>query len=147
MHKYYINKILKSNNIEKIMLLQDLMIDVISYMETLDPIEYEEIECELYEICEGKVLSEDKAKHIINSMKPYGMHWTLQETEEIRKANNLNNLRDIDFWVVMNSAYNDYHNLFSDNLDMYIKFSKYFILDEDANESKVYTYFTKIPKK
>ena len=46
----------------------------------------------------------------------------------------------------MNSAYNDYRDLFDDNLDMYVHFTKKFINDEDAKEGKVFTYFMKIPK-
>lgn len=71
MHKYYIEKIISSRDSEKINKLADIMIDTISYMKTLDKDEYEDIECELYEIAEGKVLNEEKAKHIIENMKPY----------------------------------------------------------------------------
>lgn len=46
----------------------------------------------------------------------------------------------------MNSAYNDYHDLFVDDIKMYTKYSKHFILDEDAINCKVYEYFTTIPK-
>jgi len=47
----------------------------------------------------------------------------------------------------MNSAYNDYEDLFKDNIEYYAKFSRDFIKDEDAVDEKVYIYFTKIPKK
>lgn len=147
MHKYYIEKILESHDNSKIKKLEDVLIDTISYMKSLDLDEYESIECELYEISEGKLLNEDKAKNIIIKMKPYGMKWTLEETEQIRKTNSITSIRPIDFWIVMNSAYNDYHNLFNDNLNMYISYTKDFINDEDASEYKVYDYFTIIPKK
>lgn len=147
MHKYYIDKIMSSGNSEKINKLKDIMIDTISYMKTLDVDEYEDIECDLYEIAEGKILNEDKARKIINNMKPYGMHWTLDQTEQIRKSKGWTGLKPIDFWIVMNSAYNDYHNLFNEDIEMYAKYSKEFINDEDAEEHKVYDYFTTIPKK
>jgi hypothetical protein len=46
----------------------------------------------------------------------------------------------------MNSAYNDYNDLFKDNIEYYAKFSKDFIKDEDAKEDKVYYYFSMIPR-
>lgn len=55
-------------------------------------------------------------------------------------------IRDIDFWVVMNSAYNDYRDIFKENIEVYAKWSYAFIKDEDADEDKVFKYFTTIPK-
>ena len=46
----------------------------------------------------------------------------------------------------MNSAYNDYSDIFKDNIDMYAKYSRDFICDEDAVDEKVYYYFSMIPK-
>lgn len=147
LHKYYVEKIIASKDSDKLKKLGEVIVDTISYMKTLDKEEYEDIECDLYEISEGRVLNEEKAKCIIENMKPYGMHWTFEQTEQVRKQQGLSSIRPIDFWIVMNSAYNDYHDLFEDNLEMYVKFSKDFILDEDAEEDKVYAYFTTIPKK
>ena len=146
MHKIYIDRIINSNDPKKMKELENVMIDTITYLKTLDPEEYEDIECELYEISEGKVLNEEKAKCIIENMKPYGMKWQLSETEQIRKENGLTNIRPVDFWIVMNSAYNDYKELFDDNLDMYVKFAKLFIMDKDGKDDKVYLYFMSIPK-
>lgn len=147
MHKYYIEKIIATRDSDKITKLADILIDTITYMKTLDHKEYEDIECELYEIAEGKVLNEEKAKHIIENMKPYGLHWTFDESEKIRKENGYTNIKPIDFWVVINSAYNDYHSIFDENTEMYAKYSYHFINDEDANEDKIYEYFVIIPKK
>ena len=46
----------------------------------------------------------------------------------------------------MNSAYNDYNDIFKEDVGLYSRFSKDFIMDEDAVEDKVYYYFTMIPK-
>lgn len=154
MHKYYIDKIVNSRDSEKINKLKDIIIDTISYMKTLDEEEYENIECDLYEISEGKVLNEEKAKHIIENMKPYGMHWTLDQTESVRKANGFTTIRPIDFWIVMNSAYNDLYDWFDkifktedEKITNYAMYAKKWILDKDAKETKVYDYFTTIPEK
>lgn len=46
----------------------------------------------------------------------------------------------------MNSAFNDYNDIFKDNVELYAKFSRDFIKDEDAVDEKVYYYFTMLPK-
>ena len=45
------------------------------------------------------------------------------------------------------SSYNNYNDLFAENLDYYVKYTNNFIKDEDAVDDKVYYYFTMIPKK
>jgi hypothetical protein len=51
-----------------------------------------------------------------------------------------------DFFVVINSAFNDYRDLFGDDLSNYVKFTDEFINDEDAKKGKVFKYFTTIVK-
>lgn len=143
-YKTYINKIISSGNNEKIDALSDYMNYIV---DMVGDREKEKVEEKLYEIAEGKILNEEKAKEIIECMKPYGMKWTLADTEGVRNNYGLSNIRPIDFWIVMNSAYNDYQDLFQDNVEWYVKFTKDFIMDEDAIEDKVYCYFMKIPKK
>lgn len=143
-YKTYINKIISSGSTEKIDELSDYMNYII---DMVGDREREKVEEKLYEISEGKVLNEDMAKEIIERMKPTGMKWALADTETVRNNYGLTNIRPVDFWIVMNSAYNDYEDLFKDNVDLYVKFTKDFIMDEDAIEDKVYCYFMKIPKK
>ena len=71
MHKYYIEKIISSKDMNKYKQLGNLFIDSIDFIKKYDNNEYEDIECALYEISEGRVLNEEKATEIINSMKPY----------------------------------------------------------------------------
>lgn len=115
--------------------------------EMLDSMEEEDKEWydqKIYETVEGKVLTEARARTLINNMTPMGMKWELSETETLR---NDQSIRPVDFWIVMNSAYNDYHDLFAENIDYYVKYTNSFIKDEDAVDDKVYYYFTMIPKK
>jgi hypothetical protein len=44
----------------------------------------------------------------------------------------------------MNSAYNDFRDLFGDDTEKYIKYSLDFINDEDARPDKVFIYYTQI---
>lgn len=140
--KKYIKKIISSDDEKKKDELTHWMCAILEHMDN----DLEDVERDLYEISEGRVLNEDKAKYIIERMKPSGMKWTLEETENVRKQYEYENVRPIDFWIVMNSAYNDYEDLFKDNIDYYAKFSKDFICDEDAHEDKIYYYFSMIPK-
>lgn len=71
MHKYYINKIIDSKDLEKNKQLGNLFIETIDFVKDKDETEYEDIECVLYEISEGRILNEEKAEKIIKNMKPY----------------------------------------------------------------------------
>ena len=146
MFREYIDRIIGSNSSNKMSDLKDLLIRTIEDVREMNEDKYYEIEDELYEIVEGKVLTEYRAREIINNMLPYGMHWTIEDTEKIRKSRQFDDINAIDFWVVMNSAYNDYKELFNDDIDMYADFADLFINDEDAIDNKVYVYFTKIPR-
>lgn len=142
----YIKDIINSDNATKKEKLNDMFSEIMERMKYKNPCDYKEKEKELYEIAEGKVLNKEKASEIIKKMKPKGQKWTLEETESVRISYNYVDIRPIDFWVVMNMAYNDYYNLMKDNIEMYAKFSELFIKDEDADENKVYNYFMSIPK-
>ncbi len=141
--KKYIEKVLNSDNEEK----KNQVFNIISYViKKYNDKDREEIERELYEISEGKVLNEERANYLIEHMKPYGKKWNLDETESVRTQYGYDNIRPVDFWIVMNSAYNDYNDIFKDNVEYYAKFTRDFICDEDAKEDKVYYYYSMIPK-
>lgn len=141
--KSYVEKIIASDNQEK----KDKLINTIcDMMEELDKECREDYEVEIYEIWEGKVLNEEKAKMLIDAMKPNGQKWTLEETNGVKAQFGYNDIRPVDFWIVMNSAWNDFYDLFKDNIEYYAKYSYDFIKDEDAVDDKVYYYFTMIPK-
>jgi hypothetical protein len=86
------------------------------------------------------------AKEIVSKMKPYRMRWSIEETEEVQNQFGLDNIRPVDFFVVMNQAYNDYKDLFNENIEMYARYANDFINDEDAKKDKVFLYFTQIPE-
>ena len=111
--KKYIKKIISSDDDKKKDELTHWMCEILEHMDN----DLEDVERELYEMAEGRVLNEEKAKHLIEQMKPYGMKWTLEDTEGVRKQYGYEDLRPVDFWIVMNSAYNDYNDLFKDNVE------------------------------
>lgn len=140
-NKEYIMKFLSLTEDKKKEEAAAIVCEMLDSMEEEDKEWYDQ---KIYETVEGKVLTEARARTLINNMTPMGMKWELAETETLR---NDQSIRPVDFWIVMNSAYNDYHDLFAENLDYYVKYTNNFIKDEDAVDDKVYYYFTMIPKK
>ena len=98
MHIYYINKIIESDDNEKMEKLKDILVNTITYLKGTDYDKYREIECKLYEIVEGKKLTLEKAKEWVKGMPE---HWTMEETNSVRKVN----IPEIDFYVLMNMLY------------------------------------------
>ena len=107
---------------------------------------YDEDLFKKYKMAYGNHLTKSMAEEIVSKMQPYGMKWNIEQTREVQNEYGLDNIDDIDFFVVLNSAYNDYRDIFGDNLEMYVKFTRDFIEDEDAKEGKVFLYFTNIPR-
>lgn len=145
MHKKILEEMKKRNSKEDLMCVIDQLGMVLDTIKETHPAFYEHIETNLYESLYGKVLTEEMARKIIQKMRPYGMKWTLDETNSVLKTYNWN-LPHVDFWIVMNSAYNDYRELFEDEVEAYARYAQLFIKDDDAKDGKVYTYFTNVPK-
>jgi hypothetical protein len=138
-------KIVSNGNIEDMKKLSDIFEDVICTLKDYDEEAFEKYATCIYTMANGYELNRTMAEKIVNSMKPIGQHWTIEQTTSVKNQYGYTNVSDIDFWVVMNSAYNDYRDLFKENIEMYARWSYAFINDEDAKEGKVFIYFTKIP--
>ena len=121
--------------------LSNIMIDLIYDLKRYDEEKAHKYKMCLYKMAYGEVLSEEMAKHIVEEMKPEGEHWTIEQTTSVKNQYGFADIRDIDFWVVMNMAYNDYKDIFRDNIEMYARFSYAFIKDPDAKQGKVFRYF------
>jgi hypothetical protein len=126
--------------------LGDMLAEIICDFKNSHPDMYYKYKMELYELLNGQKLTEDKAGEWIRSMRPLGMHWTLEQTNEVHKEHKLE-IDKIDFWAMMNAMYNDYHDIFQDNVETYISLAKDFICDEDAEPNKTYIYWKNIAKK
>lgn len=143
--KEYLDRIIDNDKLEDMQKLSDIFEKTMEHLEKCDKNTFDKYEMELYEMANGKKLNQKMAEKIVENMHPYGMRWSLDEVDQIKRQYGFDNLRTIDIFVVMNSAYNDYEDIFQDKTEMYIRFAKDFIEDEDAKEGKVYTYFTIIP--
>lgn len=144
--RHYIKLLGESKDNAKMDKLGDMFADLVCYLQTTNPAKYCEYKMALYELLNGQKLTEEKAGEWIRSMRPFGMRWSFEQTNEILKENKLE-IDKIDFWAMMNAMYNDYHDIFQDNTETYVHLAKDFICDEDAEPNKTYIYWKNIAKK
>lgn len=140
----YIEKIVNNGKIEDMKELSDILEDTMEIINKYDEQCYKEMEMKLYKMAYGNVLSRKMAEEIVHKMKPTGMRWSFEETRDLQRQYGVDNINSVDFFIVMNSAFNDYRDLFQDNVEDYMKFTIDFIEDEDAKQDKVFLYYTTI---
>lgn len=141
-----IKTIVDNGRVEDMHELSDILEDTLEDLKKYDKNCYKEYEMKLYEMAYGNNLNREMAEEIVSKMRPYQKKWDIEQTRHIQEQMNLDNINPIDFFVVINMAYNDYENIFRDDIEMYAKFAEDFINDEDAKEGKVFLYFTTIPE-
>lgn len=142
--KKMIQKIVDGGSIEEMHELSDILQDVMEIVQNYDPERYKKYEMCLYKMAYGNNFTPDMAREIVSKMQPYGEHWSLDQTGQIQDEYGLQHLNPVDFYIVINSGYNDYRELFRDNMDMYVAFTRLFMEDEDAKKDKTFIYFTKV---
>lgn len=149
----YIKKIGENKNVEDMQELGDMLAEVIYNMKESHPEIYEKYKMELYVMAYGKVLTQEMAEEIVKKMQPYGEYWNFDTTTSVKNQFGIKDISDVDFYIVMNSKYNDNKDTVekfitdeNQQLEMYIDLTKDFVLDPDAKEGKVFSYFTTIPK-
>lgn len=137
----YIERIVDNGKIEDMEELSDMLEDTMEIIKDYDEKCYKEFEMKLYKMAYGNHLNKSMAQDIVNKMRPYGMRWNMEETESLQRQRGIEDIPKADFFVVINSAYNDYKDIFGEDLEGYIRFTIDFIKDEDAKEGKVFKYF------
>ena len=142
--KRYVDIIINNGKPEDMEKLQDIFEETLYKLKEYNYDSYECYKEKLYCLAYGPVISDEMREDIVERI---GEHWTLSETESVRIQYGYSDIKPNEFNVVMNMAYSDYKEVFNDNLDMYVKFSRSFINDSDAREGKVYYYFETIPKR
>ena len=136
-----IKKIVNDGDRREMEELSDILVDVINTIKKYDEDCYREYKMKLYKMAYGNEITEEVAEDIVKEMRPAGERWSIGETEQMQRDYGLDNINPISFFLVMNQGFNDYRNLFGDNLDMYIRYTEAFICDEDAKPYKVLNYF------
>lgn len=140
----YIEIIVQNGKLEDMEELSDMLEDTMEIIKDYDNECYKEMEMKLYKMANGNRLNRKMAEEIVNKMRPYGKRWSIEETRQMQEQRGLSNISDVDFFIVINSAYNDYQNLFGDNIEDYVRFTMDFIQDEDAKQDKIFLYYTEI---
>ena len=146
MHKEYIDKIIMSGNDNQMRELKDVLVDTISYIKNTDEDTYNKIECDLYEIANGKVLSEEKAKEWVANMNPRA-RWSMSDIKKFKTE-----LPIIPAYVIMNMLYSDFADVLGEELtdeviNKYISAAEDWYYDEDATnteDAKLYCYWKNI---
>ena len=144
--EHYIRKIVDDGDRREMEELSDILADVINIVKRYDEDCYNEYKMKLYKMAYGNQLTEDMAEDIVKKMKPVGERWSIDETEQMQRDYGINDIKPADFYSIMNMAFNDFRNVFGDNLETYIRYTEAFINDEDAKPGKVLNYFLTIPK-
>lgn len=137
MHKIYLEKIDLNMHKSKI---EDIIDMLMCDAKNNDHELYEHIEGEMYEMAYGKKISEEVALNWVESMKPYGQKWSMEETTRAMRDRGWN-LDPVDFYVVANMMFNDYNNIVLDNVELALELAKDWLKDTDAKEHKLYNYY------
>lgn len=140
----YIEKIVDNGKIEDMEELSNMLEDTMEIIKDYDKECYDDFEMKLYEMAYGSHLNRKMAEKIVSKMKPFGMRWSYEETSNLQMQKGIVDINESDFYTVINSAYNDFRDIFGEDVDTYIRFTLDFINDEDAKEGKVFKYFTEI---
>lgn len=145
--KKYIEKILESGKKDDIECLSDMFDKLIVEIKEEYPEKYKEYKTKLCGMAYDYQIDEEMAYEIVENMKPLGEKWDIDTLKRLKNQYGLGNIRDWDFYVVMNGMANDYNNVIpTDEIETYVKLTKAFILDEDAEKNKVWKYYTTIVK-
>lgn len=137
----YIRKIVNDGDRREMEELSDILVEVVDIIKKYDEDCYDEYKKKLYKMAYGNQINEDVAKEIVREMKPAGQRWSINETEQMQRDYGMDNIDPVSFYLVMNQGFNDYRDVFGDNLDTYIRYTEAFICDEDAKPNKVLNYF------
>ena len=142
----YIERIVDNGKIEDMETLSDLLEDTLEIIKDYDKECYKEMEMKLYKMAYGNHLNKSMAEEIVHKMRPFGERFNLEETRNLQRQRGIDDIDEVEFYIVINSAYNDYKDLFNEDIESYIRFTIDFIRDEDAKEGKIFKYFTEIVK-
>ena len=142
----YIEKIVENGRVEDMEELSEMLEVTMDIVKDYDKDCYDDLMMKLYKMAYGSVITKEMAEELVKKMRPYGKKWDYEQTKRMQEDYGLDDVRNADFFLVINSAYNDYKDIFGDNVENYIKYTLDFIRDEDAKSDKIFIYYTQIPQ-
>lgn len=119
--------------------LSDMLCEAVEYIEDTNEKMYKEFESQLYEMINGRVLTEEMAEEAVHKMKPFGEHWDIATTTQVMNSKNLT-YSEPDWYFTINMMYNDYYDMFKEDTDTYIKLADSWLKDVDGSKDKPYNY-------
>lgn len=136
-----IKKIVDDGNVEYMHELSELLEDTLEIIQKYDDDCYKKIKMKLYIMAYGKNINKEMAEEIVNDMKPYGQHWNIEQTQQIQEQTGAMDINAIDFYIVANQGFNDYNNLYGDDIEKIAIYVDDFVNDIDGKPNKVFWYF------
>ena len=100
-------------------------------------------------------MTRETAEHWVHNMKnedgTKGPHWTMEQTEQVRRQKNLD-CDPVEFWVAMNAAHSDLSKVAkkynTNSVDFYVDYVKAFWFnDQDAVAHKLAAYYDAVVNK
>ena len=144
--EHYIRKIVDEGNRREMEELSDMLVEVVDLIKKYDEDCYKEYVMRLYKMANGNELTREVAQEIVRKMQPTGERWSMQDIQQIQRNYGMEHIKPEDFYVVMNQGYNDFREIFGENIDHYVRYTEAFVNDEDAVADKVFLYFMTIPR-
>jgi hypothetical protein len=146
MIRKYIEKIGEKKNVADMEELGDMLAEIIEKTKESHHQLYEKYKLKLYEMAFGKKISQDMAREWVKEMEPVGLHWDMDETTNAMYKLGYN-CEEIDFFVVANMIYNDYHDIVKNDDELALKMAYDWLADKDAKEDKLYNYWKYVVKR
>lgn len=144
--EHYIRKIVDDGDRREMEELSDILVDVVDIIKKYDEDCYKEYKYKLRKMAYGDEITEEEAREIVRNMRPEGERWNIEQTSQMQRDYGYENIDSVKFYLVANQGFNDYREVFGDNLETYIRYTEAFINDPDAGPHKVEKYFLIIPK-
>lgn len=144
--KSYIDKIVENGKQEDMDKLSSILVEIIYKMKEQHNELYEYYKTCLYEMAEGRVISEEMDHEWVEDMQPLGEYWTIEETNNAKKSLGYSD-KDLDYYVVANMIRNDYDDVLKDNEELALKMAHSWLNDVDTKEDKLYCYWKHIIKR
>lgn len=152
MIKEDIVKIIDNGKQEDMEKLSDMFDETIEILKETKPAKYEEVKMCIYEMANGKVLTDEMKEEWVKEMKPLAK-WTKEEVENAINQYGLE-IPTMSAYVIMNMLYSDMKSSLGsgddeESLKRYLQATNDWYFDEDiknSKEAKLYNYWKYIVK-
>ena len=148
--KEHFNHIIQNGTTEQMNELHSVVLQAIGYLKEINPNKYCEIKDKVYMIAYGEQLNEELASRWVDSMTPDGEYWTIDQTTSVAKQYGItfDKISKETWYAIMNMARNDFSEVLGSSVDVYVKYAKAWLMDEDYPypNKKAYKYYKLVEK-